>query len=208
MSVIKRLFPWAGFVTALMLAAPPANAGIVVGGTRVVYDGGKRAASISVKNNSRIPYVVQAWLDDGDQKSHAKTPFVVTPPIFRLDAGKENILRIIYLGQGLPEDRESVYWLNVQEIPPKPEQENVLQIAVRTRIKLFYRPPALAKAQGGPAQAAHQLRWKLVFDRAGAALVADNPTPYAVNLAKVTLNGVDKKARVEAEMVPPLTKRQ
>lgn len=37
----------------------------------------------------------------------------------------------------LPVDRESVFWLNVKEIPKKSAEENVLQIAVRSRIKLF-----------------------------------------------------------------------
>ncbi|QGY26852.1 fimbria/pilus periplasmic chaperone [Escherichia coli] len=42
-------------------------------------------------------------------------------------------------------DRESVFWFNVLELPPKPDAEKVanqslLQLAFRTRIKLFYRP--------------------------------------------------------------------
>lgn len=70
----------------------------------------------------------------------AKTPFIITPPLFRLDPGKNNILRIVNTTPGLPQDRESVYWVNVKAIPSKSddsENKNVLQIAVRTRIKLF-----------------------------------------------------------------------
>ncbi len=48
----------------------------------------------------------------------------------------------------LPKDRESVFWFNVLEVPPKPDaatvaNQSLLQLAFRTRIKLFYRPEAL-----------------------------------------------------------------
>ncbi|MCV5920354.1 fimbria/pilus periplasmic chaperone, partial [Escherichia coli] len=75
-----------------------------------------------------------------------KTPFIITPPLFKLDPEKNNILRIVNITHGLPQDRESVYWVNVKAIPSKSddsENKNVLQIAVRTRIKLFYRPAGL-----------------------------------------------------------------
>lgn len=53
---------------------------------------------------------------------------------------KNNILRIVNVNPSLPQDRESVYWVNVKAIPSQNEEnegKNVLQIAVRTRIKLF-----------------------------------------------------------------------
>ncbi len=43
----------------------------------------------------------------------------------------------------LPQDRESLFYLNVREIPPKPDKPNVLQLAMQSRIKLFYRPAAI-----------------------------------------------------------------
>ncbi|MFS1539134.1 MAG: fimbria/pilus periplasmic chaperone [Candidatus Phlomobacter fragariae] len=38
-----------------------------------------------------------------------KPPFIVIPPLFRLDAGRENILRIMRPGGDLPLDRESFF---------------------------------------------------------------------------------------------------
>ena len=179
-----------------LLANTDAFAGIQVGGTRVIYDGAKREASISVKNNENIPYVVQSWMDNGDEQNGRSVPFTIVPPIFRLDGGKESLLRIQYAGQGLPADRESVLWLNVQEIPPAPEKENVLQIAMRTRIKLFYRPKGLP---GDPVQAAGQLRWHTQQEQGKTALVVDNPTAYSVSLTTVTVNGRE----IDAQMVLP-----
>jgi chaperone protein EcpD len=60
----------------------------------------------------------------------------------------------------VPQDRESVFWLNVLEIPPKPVgKANHIQLTVRSRLKLFYRPAGLA---GSPKAAVAQLRWRLV----------------------------------------------
>jgi len=175
-----------------------AAASVQVGGTRVVYDGARREASISVKNNESFPYVVQSWMDNGDEQNGRDVPFFIVPPVFRLDAGKESLLRIQYAGQGLPADRESVLWLNVQEIPPAPEKENLLQIAMRTRIKLFYRPKGLP---GDPVQAAGQLRWQLRQEQRGQVLVVGNPSVYAVNLGTITLHG----QAIDGQMVLPGT---
>ena len=73
-----------------------------------------------MKNEGKAPYVVQAWLDAGEGKN--KTPFLTTPPLSRLDPGMENILRIMRVSSNeLPADRESVFWLNVKEIPRRPK---------------------------------------------------------------------------------------
>ncbi|MBN0168782.1 molecular chaperone, partial [Pseudomonas aeruginosa] len=53
-------------------------------------------------------------------------------------------LRFIYLGSGLPDDRESLFWVNIQETPPTAGGNHTLQFVVRTRLKLFYRPPTIA----------------------------------------------------------------
>ena len=190
---MNRFFHRCAAAGLALLAANSAVAGILVGGTRLVYDGARREASISVKNTETVPYVVQSWMDNGDEQHGREVPFSIVPPIFRLDGGKESLLRIQYAGQGLPTDRESVLWLNVQEIPPAPEKENVLQIAMRTRIKLFYRPKGLA---GDPQQAAGQLRWRVQQEQGGTVLVVDNPSGYAVSLSTVTLDGHDLDVRM------------
>jgi len=39
-----------------------ANAGVIIGGTRVVYDGNKKEASIDVNNPDKTPYLIQSWV--------------------------------------------------------------------------------------------------------------------------------------------------
>ncbi|MDK9358859.1 molecular chaperone [Lelliottia sp. V106_10] len=165
-----------------------AQAGVVVGGTRVVYDGGEREAALSVKNPDKIPYLIQAWTDAdgalGDKQGSPKPPFIVTPPLFRLDAGNENMVRIIRTGGNLPEDHESVYWMNVKSIPASASgQKNVLQISVKTRIKLFYRPESIK----APTIEDYK---KVTFKRAGNQLQVINPTPYYLSIFSLKVGGM------------------
>ncbi|WP_251677901.1 fimbria/pilus periplasmic chaperone [Escherichia coli] len=65
---------------------------------------------------------------------------LLPPPINRVDPGKGQTLRVTFTDLPLPTDRESVFWLNVLEIPTRYEpksNDNYLQVAFRTRIKLF-----------------------------------------------------------------------
>lgn len=130
---------WAiGLALTLCLHWTAATAGVLLGGTRLIVHEKKRESSISIKNAGAAPYVVQAWIDAGEGEN--KTPFIVTPPLSRLDPGMENSLRVMRGPSRLPSGQESVFWLNVKEIPEKSSEENVLQMAVRSRIKVFYRP--------------------------------------------------------------------
>ncbi|CNE30557.1 molecular chaperone [Yersinia nurmii] len=176
-----------------MLFIFPAWAGVTVGGTRVIYDGNKKEASISVINSDETkPYLIQSFINSNTKGE--KPPFVVTPPLFRLDAGKESTLRIVRTGGHLPDDRESVFYLNVKSIPSVQENEqNTLLIAVKTRIKLFYRPKGIS----GDAEDAYK---SLMFRRIGNQLEVKNPSNYYVTLGQIRVNG---KALAGADMIAP-----
>ncbi|MEN2733548.1 fimbria/pilus periplasmic chaperone [Escherichia coli] len=45
---------------------------------------------------------------------------MITPPIFRMDSKSGQTVRIVYTGESLPKDRESLFYLNVLDIPAKP----------------------------------------------------------------------------------------
>ncbi|MGK3142211.1 fimbrial biogenesis chaperone [Pantoea sp. C2G6] len=177
-----RVIRLISLLSAAMLSVT-AHAGIVMGGTRIIFVEGKKEASLSVTNQDKnIPYLVESWIENFDQNNHARVPFIVTPPLFRLDAGKESQLRINYLGMALPEDRESVFWLNVKSISPTPrDKNNQLQVNIKSKFKLFYRPKGLA---GNPADAWQQI----TFHHEGNQLVGHNPTPYFVSFYSLSVN--------------------
>lgn len=173
----------ATLLLALLVSVTPAQAGVVVGGTRLIYDGNKKEASLSVSNPDSQPYLVQSWTETVSGGAE-KAPFVVTPPLFRLGDGQTNVLRIVRAGGNLPSDKESLYWLNIKAIPSaeKDLHQNTLQIAVKTRIKLIYRPQGLKSV---PEELTDQLRWQ----RSGNLLQVNNPTPFYMNFMEIRVGG-------------------
>ncbi len=165
-----------------------AQAGIIVGGTRIIYDADKKETSIPVKNPEKTaPFLIQSWIEGYSEASSEKAPFIITPPLFRLDAGKENIVRIVRVGGNLPEDRESVFLTNIKSIPTSAaSDQNRLLISVKTQIKLFYRPSSL---KDGATDAYKQL----VFNVRGNQLAVNNMTPYYLSFDSITIGGTALK---------------
>jgi len=201
---------------AISLAAASANAGIVIANTRVIYPANTREITVKLNNNGATPALVQSWIDDGNASINAQQrpmPFTLTPPIFRLDPTKGQMLRVTYTGESLPSDRESVYWLNVLEIPPRSqvsdeEGQNKLQLAFRTRIKLFFRPAGL---EGNANEAAEKLTWSLAQasnDDKQIVLLAKNPTPYHVSVTRASMEISGKTYESAPGMIDPHGQRE
>jgi chaperone protein EcpD len=178
----------------LAVFAQQVTASVIISGTRVVYPAGDREITVKTDNTGKQPVLVQAWIDDGDLKSRpgtVKVPFVLMPPVFRIDPAKGQTIRIVYTGDPLPQDRESVFWLNVLEIPPKVDDSastTALQLAFRSRIKLFFRPAGLDGE--GAAAAAKGIQWAVVPDQGGKGheLRATNPSAFNVTVLKAQVD--------------------
>lgn len=192
MKFLRQVACGLGLVAALV--AGSAGASVTVGGTRVVYPLENREVTVKLTNDRSEPSLVQVWMDKGNANAkpgEASAPFVLTPPIFRMDAGKSQTLRMMYTGDALPQDRESVFWLNVLDVPPKTAKDsdiNTLQFAFRTRIKVFARPKGLP---GTADEAPAKVTWKLVpaADKKGFEVKATNPTAYSVSFSKIEVVG-------------------
>ncbi|MGM1328626.1 fimbrial biogenesis chaperone, partial [Klebsiella michiganensis] len=168
-------------ITMFTLVQATATAGVIIGGTRIIFDGAKKEASISVNNPDATPYLIQSWIDEQEGGS-GKAPFIITPPMYRLDSGQKNIERIVATGS-LPQTQESLFWVNIKAIPSASKQMNSLQIAVKTRIKLIYRPATLRAS--APEEQANKLTWQ----RSGNELQVNNPTAYVINFNEITVGG-------------------
>ncbi|WP_343551203.1 fimbria/pilus periplasmic chaperone [Pantoea sp.] len=198
-SIVKTL-PVISLLCAALVSSQ-AFASIVITGTRVIYHQEDKEVSVQLKNVGSAPVLIQSWVDNGDANATPETiqsPYVITPPVNRVDAAKGQTLRLsLTNATGFAHDRESVSWLNVLEIPAKGKEKqdlNTLQMAFRSRIKLFYRPAGL---QGDPNEAVKSLSWSV----SGGQLKATNPTPFNVSLVTITVNG----KTIDADMVPPLS---
>lgn len=159
-----------------------ANAGVQIGGTRLIYDGHNKQATIGVNNPDDRPYLIQSWVNQKIDADDNDDAFITTPPLFRLEPHSQNSVRVVYNGQSLPQDKESVFWLNIKAIPSSEQDaKNKLLIAVKNRIKLFYRPEGIT---GQPATAYRQLQ----FRQHDGKLSVCNPTPFSVSLYDIKVN--------------------
>lgn len=174
---VKYVLLAAGF-----LASATASAAIALDRTRAIFPGNANSLSLTITNENRQhPYLAQAWLEDGNGNK-ITTPFMVTPPVQRVEPGKKSLIRINALPEvaALPQDRESVFWFSVREVPPKSDRPNVLQVALQTRIKLYYRPASILPARFS--------RWddQLVLHRTPQGFRIENPTPYYMTVISVS----------------------
>ncbi|MGR3887167.1 fimbrial biogenesis chaperone [Pseudomonas sp. 1152_12] len=189
-----------------------AQASVVIHNTRIIYPQDDKEATLRLESKNQAPVLVQTWIDSGDEHSTpelAGIPFVVTPPIFRMEPGKQQVVRLAYTGETLPASQESLFWFNLLEVPSQSQesgQSNQLQLAFRSRIKLFYRPSNLPyDAKAAPAK----LQWRRVSTEHGLALEVHNPSPYHVTFDQITVlaagqRHVREPAASGAEnMVPP-----
>ncbi|MFK3645746.1 fimbrial biogenesis chaperone [Pseudomonas protegens] len=176
-----------------------AMAGISLSSTRLIFDGQHKEAGITVRNSGE-DVLIQSWIDT-DSSETAAVPFAVTPPLVRVSGDEQQILRVIYEGAGMPTDRESVVWLNVQEIPKAAKSENTLQLAVRQRIKVFFRPAGL---KNNAYLAPSELTWRLTEQAGKSLLVVNNPGRYHVSIADITLqSGTISEHPFDSMMIAP-----
>lgn len=188
--------------------AASASASVVMTGTRVIYPGGASERSIQFTNQDEVPNVVQVWIDSGDTNSTPETanaPFVVTPPVFRMEPKAGQTARLIFTGKDLPQDRESVFFINAVQIPALSSAEadrNKMLLLLRNRVKLFYRPSGIS---GEPERAAEKLRFGLSREGSEWKITATNDSPFHVSLTDAQIVRAARSVALQPDMVAPMS---
>ncbi|MFG1173170.1 molecular chaperone [Erwiniaceae bacterium CAU 1747] len=171
--------------------------GVIPENSRIVFDGDNKLQSSVLVNTNKYPVVVQLWVDNGDftkTPEKASAPFFVTPVTSKMDPLKLNEIKIIFSGElkDIPQDRESLYWLNIFEIPPvnnNKKEDNEVTLSMLTQIKLIYRPARLRVNADELRQELQLVTYKLEKGDSGLNITLDNPTPYVANLASLAIFG-------------------
>ncbi|MDN5399057.1 MAG: molecular chaperone [Pseudomonas sp.] len=185
---VFSIFAQTTLLTCTLVGATALQASVIINSTRVVYPQNDKEVTVRLESKNQAPVLVQTWLDNGDEQSTPQVggiPFVVTPPIFRMEPGKQQVVRVAYTGEPLPTAQESLFWFNLLEVPaqsPNAQQGNQLQLAFRSRIKLFFRPHNLLY---GVETAPGKLQWRRISSAQGQGLEVFNPTPYHVTFEAV-----------------------
>ncbi|MGY5369867.1 fimbrial biogenesis chaperone [Enterobacter oligotrophicus] len=167
--------------------------GVGLGATRMVYSSSTTQSMLQVRNtHPDATFLIQSWMES--EKGERTNDFVITPPLYVLKPASESVVKIMFNGKALPQDRETLYWMTVKAIPQqmKNGSGNSLQFASANRIKVFYRPEGLGEGAGDA--------WKHLSGeyRAGKVTLT-NPTPYYLTTINVKIDGMP----VQPVMVPP-----
>ncbi len=160
------------------------TAALSIDRTRMIINEGEKSASLTVRNqNNYAPYLVQSWLEDSDGNK-ISNPLVALPPIQRIEAGSKTAVRVQNIkshGQ-LPSDRESLFYLNILEVPQKNEQGNILQMALQTRLKVIYRPEHLKLDRNALTVTGLN---KLRIKKNHGEYQITNPSPYFITVVSI-----------------------
>jgi chaperone protein EcpD len=195
-------------VCGVGLSISTAGASLDIKATRIIYPANESLVTLDVSNLDSNPILLQSWLDNGDMGATPETasvPFLISPPISLVEPNKGKTLKIIFNGKSLPQDRESVFWINMLEIPSKGKianNENKINIAIRNRIKLFYRPTGLA---GSPTETARDIKWSLKQNGNSYELYAKNSGRFHVSFNQLTLSvGATEYRYLDGGMIQPM----
>ncbi|EPE7789824.1 fimbrial biogenesis chaperone [Yersinia enterocolitica] len=177
-------------------------AGVGFSRNRMVYPQGNQSISLKVNNSGSSPYLIQAKVS-ADTEGIQPAPFMVTPPLFRLEGKGEGMMRIMMTNVSLPTDRESVFYFSGRAIPAS-EQQTVpdsaigasVSLSTRSIMKVFYRPAGLKVT---PEDAPN----KMVFTWTVKGLLVNNPTPYYQSFAEILLDGKPHELNNQPSMVAP-----
>lgn len=175
------------FLLATLCTMSMAYANVIIVGTRVIYPSNEKIITVDLNNLDDTPSLVQAWIEDSKENNAQKVPFVITPMVGRVEAKSRQSLRIRQVGADLPKDRESLFYLNVLDIPAKSKDvgDNYLQVTLRNKLKFFYRPAKLPY----PVTDAYD---KVTWHYKDKVLTVNNPTPYYITYAGVTLKNGER----------------
>ncbi|EKT60249.1 molecular chaperone [Providencia burhodogranariea] len=169
--------------------------------TRIIFPGTEKSINVTISNdNPEEAYLAQSWIEDLQGNKLTKGAILATPPLQRIEPSSSSLVRLSTTPElsKLPQDRESVFYFNLREVPPKSSDGNTLQIALQSRVKLFYRPASILPES--------ETKWahKVTLTKMGKGYRINNTTPF--NLTVIGLG--NSKAAAEQNsfnvvMVPP-----
>ena len=171
--------------------------------TRIVFPESDKASSLKIENQSKaLPYLALSWIEDEKGRKEDRH-FMALPPIQRIEAGSASQVRIVKQAatSQLPKDRESLFYFNLREVPPKStsasDERSVMQVAMQSRIKLFWRPKAITKKPG------EQAEMRMEVSATAKGLTIHNPTPYYITLAWLSKNARTMLPGFDSLMISP-----
>lgn len=161
---------------SLFLLGGVSQAAVVMNASRVVMEGSTEK-TVTFDNTSDTPFIVQVEPDNSGEPD-----FVAMPPVFKIKEKGGQTVKIKLLSGSLPRDKESLFYLNFTQIPGVRKDdsgENKLNIIIRSRLKIIYRPEsvkAFSEKEAGSVS----------YNLQKGKLVVSNHSPNVLSILEVT----------------------
>lgn len=192
MKIFKNIIVVA--IAGIIVCSAYAAGGVQLDRSRVMIKDGKSNSSYAVENHYDAPLLVSAVVTNFD--GTPATAFAVSPALYQIKPKSTFQSQVVQL-ESLPQDRESVYWLNVRTVlasdTKEEEKKNTIELAIAQRIKVFYRPKGINE---NCASAVEKLEWT----KTSKGVMVKNPSPVAISLVKV-ISG-DKVSSISDTLMP------
>lgn len=156
---------------------------------------------IEINNKTNNDYFIQSWITHYDKKDSNEIPFMVTPPLFKIEKDETFSLKIFKTDKIKEKDREMLYRINIKRVPIllNPENsKNMLHVSINSVYNLIYRPLSIEKDAKDAYKKIEFLKNK------NNELIINNPTPYFIALSSVYFNRI--LIINESKTIPPFKK--
>ncbi|UYA60543.1 hypothetical protein NAL19_2412 [Pectobacterium sp. F1-1] len=127
-----------------ILATSTSYSSVVLVGTRVIYESNKKSVDLKFRSSDTVPSIINLWVTHHEQTPNTNdAPFIITPSIFRIDPNKGQSVKLMFSGENLPDNKESLFYLHFVQLPASDKTANKLLVSYKSTVKLFYRPANL-----------------------------------------------------------------
>lgn len=176
-------------------------ASIEINKDKFIFIESKNLEIIEIKNNTTNDYFIQSWISHYDESNETELPFMITPPLFKIEKDENYSLKIFKTDEIEKKDRETLYRINIKRIPllsNSDENKNLLHISMNSVYNLIYRPVSIEKDAKDAYKRIEFLKNK------NNEFIVNNPTPYFITLLNV--NSEDVVLIEKSKTIPPFKK--
>lgn len=184
-------------LTAAAVSAGAAELSIVP--LRLDLSAGRDIAALTLTNRGAQPVIMQLSLRrwtmvDGEDVYAPTEDLIATPPVFEVQAGEKQVIRVGYRGNP-PAEHELAYRLFLEQVPPDAElgEDRAVRVTLRFGVPVFVQPELPVN---------HAMEWDL--ESAGTdqvRLLARNVGNTHYRLTRLRLSTPDGSSIAETEGV-------
>lgn len=168
---------------------------------KFIFIESKNQEIIEIKNSINSDYFIQSWISHYDENNDSELPFMITPPLFKIEKDEDYSLKIFKIDEIEKKDRETLYKINIKRIPvlsDSDDNKNLLHISMNSVYNLIYRPISIEK---NAVDAYKKIEF---LKNQNNEFIINNPTPYFITLLNVHLENISLISK--SITIPPFKK--